>query len=90
LPWQVSAPIISRRLALRGLLVILADKTNTSVSKLSATYLTYLFHILLRQEVSLPRFIEGLGLESKAAESLMKEMTSLKFKKTLSRMEMKE
>jgi hypothetical protein len=90
LPWQVSAPIISRRFALRGLIVILANKTNTSVSKLSATYLPYLFHILLRQEISLPKLIEGLGLESKAAESLMKEIRSLKFKKTQSRMELKE
>jgi replication factor C large subunit len=79
LPWQVSAPIISRRLALRGLIVILARETNTSVSKLSATYVPYLFHILLRQESSLTRFIEGLGLEPKGAESLKKAMTSLKF-----------
>jgi hypothetical protein len=80
LPWQISAPIISRRLALRGLLVILAGETNTSVSKLSATYVPYLFHILLRQEFSISRFIEGLGLEPKAGESLIKAMTNLKFR----------
>jgi replication factor C large subunit len=80
LPWQTSAPIISRRLALRGLLVVLAGKTNTSVSKLSATYVHYLLHILLRQEFIISRFIEGLGLEPKASESLIKAMTNLKFR----------
>lgn len=80
LPWHISAPIISRRLALRGLIAILADETNTSVSKLSATYVPYLLHILLRQEFSISRFIEGLGLEPKAGESLKKAITGLKFR----------
>ena len=80
LPWHISAPIISRRLALRGLIVVLADETSTSVSKLSATYVPYLLHILLRQEFSISRFIEGLGLEPKAGESLIKAITGLKFR----------
>jgi replication factor C large subunit len=80
LPWQISAPLISRQLALRSVIDILADETNTSVSKLSATYVTYLLHILLRQGFSISRFIEGLGLEPRAVESLIKAITGLKFR----------
>ena len=80
LPWQISAPLISRHLALRGVIVILAGETSTSVSKLSATYVPYLLHILLRQGFSIPRFVEGLGLEPKASESLVKAITGLKFR----------
>jgi replication factor C large subunit len=80
LPWQISAPLISRQLALRSVIDILADETNTSVSKLSATYVPYLLHILLRQGVSISRFIEGLGLEPRAGESLMKAITGLNFR----------
>jgi replication factor C large subunit len=80
LPWQVSAPIISKRLTLRGLIVILAHETSTSVSKLSATYVPYFFHILLRQEFNIASFIEGLGLEPKGAEPLIKAIAGLKFR----------
>lgn len=80
LPWQISAPLISRHLAIRGLIDILADEANTSVSKLSATYVPYLLHILLRQGFSISRFVEGLGLEPKASESLIKAITGLKFR----------
>jgi replication factor C large subunit len=80
LPWRISATIISRRLAIRGVLDILAGDTNTSVSKLSATYVPYLLHILLRQGFSIPRFIEGLGLEPNAGESLIKAITGLNFR----------
>jgi replication factor C large subunit len=80
LPWQISAPLISRHLALRGVIDILADETNTSVSKLGATYVPYLLHILLRQGFSISRFVEGLGLEPKASESLIKAITGLKFR----------
>lgn len=80
LPWQISAPLISRQLALRSVIDILADETNTSVSKLSATYVPYLLHILLRQGFSISRFIEGLGLEPRAVESLIKAITGLKFR----------
>ena len=80
LPWQISAPLISRQLALRSVIDILADETNTSVSKLSATYVPYLLHILLRQGFSISRFIEGLGLEPRAAESLIKAITGLNFR----------
>lgn len=81
LPWPISAPIIARRLSLREILVNLAHRTHTSVSVLSATYLPYLLNILLSQKVDLRQFVEGLGLDSKAAESLSKEITSLKVSK---------
>jgi replication factor C large subunit len=80
LPWQISAPLISRHLALRGVIDVVADETNTSVSKLSATYVPYLLHILLRQGFSISRFVEVLGLEPKASESLIKAITGLKFR----------
>jgi replication factor C large subunit len=80
LPWQISAPLISRYLALRCVIDILADETNTSVSKLSATYVPYLLHILLRQGFSISRFVEGLGLEPKEGESLIKAITGLKLR----------
>jgi replication factor C large subunit len=80
LPWQITAPLISRQLALRSVIDILADETNTSVSKLSATYVPYLLHILLRQGFSISRFIEGLGLEPRAGESLIKAITGLNFR----------
>jgi replication factor C large subunit len=80
LPWQISAPLISRQLALRSVINILADETNTSVSKLSATYVPYFLYILLRQGFSISRFIEGLGLEPRAGESLIKAITGLKFR----------
>jgi replication factor C large subunit len=81
LPWPISAPIIARRLGLREILVNLAHRTHTSVSVLSATYLPYLLSILLSQKVDLRQFVEGLGLDPKAAESLLKEITSLKVSK---------
>jgi replication factor C large subunit len=80
LPWQISAPLISRNLALRCVIDILADETNTSVSKLSATYVPYLLHILLRQGFSISRFVEGFGLEPKEGESLIKAITGLKLR----------
>ena len=81
LPWPISAPIIARRLGLREILVNLAHRTHTSVSVLGATYLPYLLSILLSQKVDLRQFVEGLGLDPKAAESLLKEITSLKVSK---------
>jgi replication factor C large subunit len=81
LPWPISAPIIARRLGLREILVNLAHRTHTSLSVLSATYLPYLLSILLSQKVDLRQFVEGLGLDPKAAESLLKEITSLKVSK---------
>lgn len=81
LPWPISAPIIARRMGLREILVNLAHRTHTSVSVLSATYLPYLLNILLSQKVDLRQFVKGLGLDPKAAESLLKEITSLKVSK---------
>jgi replication factor C large subunit len=81
LPWPISAPIIARRLGLREILVNLAHRTRTSVSTFSATYLPYLLLILLSQKVDLQQFVGGLGLDPKAAESLLKEITSLKVSK---------
>ena len=80
LPWPISAPIIARRLSLREILVNLAHRTHTSVSVLSATYFPYLLNILPSQKVDLRQFVEGLGLDPKTAESLLKEITSLRIK----------
>ena len=80
LPWPISAPIIARRLSLREILVNLAHRTHTSVSVLSATYFPYLLNILPSQKVDLRQFVEGLGLDPKIAESLLKEITSLRIK----------
>jgi replication factor C large subunit len=80
LPWPISAPIIARRLSLREILVNLAHRTHTSVSVLSATYFPYLLNILPSQKVDLRQFVEGLGLDPKSAESLLKEITSLRIK----------
>ncbi len=73
-PWPISAPIISRRIALRRFIVNLARLTHTSVSVSSATYLHYLFNILLCQKVDVQEFAEHLGLDPKAAEPLSKEI----------------
>jgi replication factor C large subunit len=81
LPWPISAPIIARRLGLREILVNLAHRTHTSVSMFSATYLPYLLNILLSQKVDLRQFVEGLGVDAKAAELLLKEITSLRLSK---------
>jgi replication factor C large subunit len=76
-PWQVTAPIIARRLALRGLLLSLAARTHNSASVFGATYLPYLLIILLRQRIDLPQFVQGLDLDPKAAEALSKEISNL-------------
>jgi replication factor C large subunit len=81
LPWPISAPILARRLGLREILVNLAHRTHTSVSIFSATCLPYLLIILLSQKVDLQQFVGGLGLDLKTAESLLKEITSLKVSK---------
>jgi replication factor C large subunit len=81
LPWQISAPIIARRVALRQFLLRLAERTHMSVSKLSATYLPYLFNILGSQKIDLRQFVEGLDLDPKAAESLSKDIARLKVSK---------
>jgi replication factor C large subunit len=75
LPWPISAPIIARRHAVREFLAKLADETHTSVSTLSATYLHYLFNILLQQKIDLRQFVESLNLDSKFSESLFNEIT---------------
>jgi replication factor C large subunit len=76
-PWQVSAPIIARRLALRGLLLSLAARTHNSVSVFGATYLPYLLIILLRQRIDLLQFVQSLDLDPKVAEALSKEISNL-------------
>ena len=78
LPWQISAPFIARRVALREFLLHLAEKTHMSVSKLSATYLPYLFNILGSQNIDLRQFVEGLDLDPKVTESLSKDIARLK------------
>jgi replication factor C large subunit len=75
LPWPISAPIIARRHAVREFLAKLANETHTSVSTLSATYLHYLFNILLQQKTDLRQFVESLNLDSKFSESLFNEIT---------------
>jgi replication factor C large subunit len=81
-PWQVSAPIIARRLALRGLLVSLAAKTHNSASVFGATYLPYLLTVLLRQRIDLLQFVQGLDVDPKAAEALSKEISNLEASST--------
>ena len=81
LPWPISAPVIARRMGLREILVNLAHSTHTSVSVLGATYLPYLLNILHSQKVDLRLFAEGLGLDPKAAESLLKEIRCLEVSK---------
>ena len=81
-PWQVSAPIIARRLALRGLLVSLAAKTHNSASVFGATYLPYLLTVLLRQRIDLLQFVQGLDLDPKVAEALSKEISNLEASST--------
>lgn len=81
LPWPISAPIIARRLGLREILVNLAHRTHTSVSMFGATYLPYLLNTLLSHKVDLRQFVEGLGVDPKAAEPLLKEITSLRLSK---------
>ena len=76
-PWQVSAPIIARRLALRGLLLSLAARTHNSVSVFGATYLPYLLIILLSQRIDLLQFVQSLDLDPKVAEALSKEISNL-------------
>ena len=76
-PWQVSAPIIARRLALRGLLLSLAARTHNSASVFGATYLPYLLIILLRQRIDLLQFVQSLDLDPKVAEALSKEISNL-------------
>jgi hypothetical protein len=76
-PWQISAPIFVRSLALRELLLTLAAKSHTSVSVFGATYLPYLLAILLRQRIDLLAFVQGLALEPKAADALSKEISNL-------------
>jgi replication factor C large subunit len=76
-PWQVSAPIIARRLALRGLLLSLAARTHNSMSVFGATYLPYLLIILLRQRIDLLQFVQSLDLDPKAAGALSKEISNL-------------
>ena len=76
-PWQVSAPIIARRLALRGLLLSLAARTHNSMSVFGATYLPYLLIILLRQRIDLLQFVQSLDLDPKVAEALSKEISNL-------------
>jgi replication factor C large subunit len=75
LPWPISAPIIARRHAVREFLDKLANETHTSVSTLSATYLHYLFNILLQQKTDLRQFVESLNLDSKFSESVFNEIT---------------
>jgi replication factor C large subunit len=76
-PWQISAPIFARSLALRELLLTLAAKSHTSVSVFGAIYLPYLLAILLRQRIDLLPFVQGLALEPKAADALSKEISHL-------------
>ena len=64
-PWQISAPIFARSLALRELLLTLATKSHTSVSAFGAIYLPYLLALLLRERIDLLPFVQGLALEPK-------------------------
>jgi replication factor C large subunit len=75
-PWQISAPIFARSLALRELLLTLAAKSHTSVSVFGAIYLPYLLAVLLRQRIDLLPFVQGLALEPKAADALSKEISN--------------
>jgi replication factor C large subunit len=77
-PWQISAPLFARRLALRELIVKLAVRTHSSVSAFGSTYLPYLLTILMHQRVDLPQFVLNLGLDPKASDALSKEISNLK------------
>src|SRR5918995_238026 len=75
-PWQISAPIFARSLALKELLLTLAAKSHTSVSVFGAIYLPYLLAVLLRQRIDLLPFVQGLALEPKTADALSKEISN--------------
>jgi hypothetical protein len=79
-PWQVSAPVLARRLALRKLIANLAARTHTSVSAFGATYLPYLLIMLLQHRVDIPQFLLSLGMDAKAADTLSKEISNLRRK----------
>jgi replication factor C large subunit len=77
-PWQISAPVLARRQALKELINNLAARTHTSVSVFGSTYLPYLLTMLLLHRVDILLFVQGLGLDVKAADALSKEISNLK------------